>query len=787
MASGAAPVELVEQKRVPMAVLRSKLSPVVRRRPWLAASSALVLGLAILQPVAGAAVAATPVRALSAATTAAPLDNDTITPAELLGSPPVAAPDARNQPDVTVAAGTVSLDHTVDVAMVVPTEKSSVYNTFISDSAARDLVAKTGAYWKAQSNNQVTSLTVTHLGRYSTAVTCADLVSANSQPAMTYIWGTAALNFGHSLPNGDPDFGYYLAGTGHHLLVLVPDACGGAGIGSVGAPGVPVSAANGGVIMASMNGVNNLDIVAHEFGHNLGLQHSNIAVCPDASLSEGFLNTSTGTFTDGCADLPYEDAYDVMGAAYSYNGEANGTPTALNTSHKSRLNALADGEAQTITLDPGVRTQETSATIVTTGAVSGRRALVVTDPRTQQVYYVDYRGGTGSDAGSLYTRGLLASEGVDNGVRLLTTRSDFTSVVLLSPSSTSNTGHKLFLTAGQSLSTRSGGIRVVVQSIAGGAATVSVTLTASSVDRVFGDNRFATSAAISRANFAADAPVVYIANGLNFPDALSAAPVAGAANAPILLVTADSVPNVVQAELARLHPKKIVVLGSQNSVSDAAVAQVKAFAVDPAAPVVRLFGDDRFATSAAISAANFPLGAPVVYIANGLKFPDALSAAPVAGSAKAPILLVTADSIPAVVQAELDRLNPTSFVVLGSQNSVSDAVVAQLKGYTADPATPVVRLSGDDRFATSAAISAANFPLGAPVVYIANGFNFPDALSAAPVAGSKNAPILLVQPGGLPAAVQKEILRLKPTRFVVLGSQDSVGDAVVAQLNALIP
>ncbi|MCI4658390.1 cell wall-binding repeat-containing protein [Cryobacterium zhongshanensis] len=783
MTAGAAPVELVEQKRVPMTVLRSRFFPFVTRRRWLAASSTLVLGLTILQPVAGAAVAVTPVHAVSTAT-ADPLDNDTITPAELLGSPPLAAPDARTQLDVTVAAGTVSLDHTVDVALVVPAEKSSVYNTFISDSAARDLVAKTGAYWKAQSDNQVTSVTVTHLGRYSTAVTCADLQSADSRPAMTYIWGNAALNFGHSLPNGTPDFGYYLAGTGHHLLVLVPDACGGAGIGSVGAP---VSAANGGVIMASMNGVNNLDIVAHEFGHNLGLQHSNIAVCPDASMSEGFLDTSTGTFTDGCADLPYQDAYDVMGAAYSYNGEANAAPTALNTSHKFRLNALADGETQAITLDQGVRTQETSATIVTTGAVSGRRALVVTDPRTQQVYYVDYRGGTGSDAGSLYTRGLLASEGVDNGVRILTTRSDSTSVVLLSPSPTSSTGHKLFLTKGQSLSTRSGGIRVVVQSIAGGAATVTVTLTASSVDRLFGDDRFATSAAISRANFAANAPVVYIANGLNFPDALSAAPVAGAAKAPILLVTAGSVPNVIQAELARLHPKKIVVLGDQNSVSDAAVAQVTSFAADPAAPIVRLFGDDRFATSTAISAANFPLGAPVVYIANGLKFPDALSAAPVAGGAKAPILLVTADSIPPVIQAELDRLNPTSFVVLGSQNSVSDAVVGQLKGYTADPATPVVRLSGDDRFATSAAISAANFPLGATVVYIANGVNFPDALSAAPVAGAAKAPILLVQPGGLSSVVQTELRRLHPTRFVVLGGQNSVGDVVVAQLNALIP
>ncbi|MUN07081.1 hypothetical protein GLX25_08110, partial [Agromyces luteolus] len=46
------------------------------------------------------------------------------------------------------------------------------------------------------------------------------------------------------------------------------------------------------------------------------------------------------------------------------------------------------------------------------------------------------------------------------------------------------------------------------------------------------------------------------------------------------------------------------------------------------------------------------------------------------------------------------------------------------------------RISGADRYATSAAISAKSFEPGVPVVYIANGTNFPDALSGAPVAGA---------------------------------------------------
>ncbi|HYI50974.1 MAG TPA: cell wall-binding repeat-containing protein, partial [Microbacterium sp.] len=70
-------------------------------------------------------------------------------------------------------------------------------------------------------------------------------------------------------------------------------------------------------------------------------------------------------------------------------------------------------------------------------------------------------------------------------------------------------------------------------------------------------------------------------------------------------------------------------------------------------------------------------------------------------------------------------------------------------GVTALVATPaaaasaeVVRWSGPDRYATSAAISAKTFPGTVPVVFIASGQVFPDALSAAPAASRLGGPIL---------------------------------------------
>ncbi|MGV8897408.1 MAG: cell wall-binding repeat-containing protein, partial [Rhodoglobus sp.] len=208
--------------------------------------------------------------------------------------------------------------------------------------------------------------------------------------------------------------------------------------------------------------------------------------------------------------------------------------------------------------------------------------------------------------------------------------------------------------------------------------------------------------------------------------------------------------------------------------------------ISPAPPheaVQRLAGDDRFATSAAISAANFNPGVSTVYIANGYKFPDALSAAPVAGMNAAPVLLVTDDSIPAAVQAELTRLRPGRIVVLGSPATISENLMAAL---TTSTEGTVQRLAGDDRFATSAAISAANFNPGVSTVYIANGYKFPDALSAAPVAGMNAAPVLLVTDDSIPAAVQAELTRLRPGRIVVLGSPATISENLASILASFV-
>jgi len=97
----------------------------------------------------------------------------------------------------------------------------------------------------------------------------------------------------------------------------------------------------------------------------------------------------------------------------------------------------------------------------------------------------------------------------------------------------------------------------------------------------------------------------------------------------------------------------------------------------------RVFGADRYATAAALSASTFGTGLPVVFVATGAAFPDALSGGPAARITGGPLLLVAPGSLPGATTAELTRLRPGRIVVLGGPGAVSDGVVEALRVFTA--------------------------------------------------------------------------------------------------------
>jgi putative cell wall-binding protein len=306
-------------------------------------------------------------------------------------------------------------------------------------------------------------------------------------------------------------------------------------------------------------------------------------------------------------------------------------------------------------------------------------------------------------------------------------------------------------------------------------------VTASQVSRLAGSDRYATAAAISRDTFAAGVSVTYVATGQNFPDALAGAPAAAKANAPILLVTRDSVPAATATELRRLKPARIVVLGSSGVVGSGVARTLDGLT---AGSVSRLAGSDRYATAAAISRATFGAGVAVVYIATGQNFPDALGGGAAAGHQKGPVLLTPASSLPSVTATELSRLRPARIVILGASGVVSSHVADQLRHYSSN----VSRLSGDDRYATAVSVSRSTYgSAGADTVFVATGTKFPDGLAGGPTAAITPGPLLLVQPNALPSEVATELRRLDPGKVIVLGSSGVVSDAVVSAIDAALP
>jgi type VII secretion-associated serine protease mycosin len=303
--------------------------------------------------------------------------------------------------------------------------------------------------------------------------------------------------------------------------------------------------------------------------------------------------------------------------------------------------------------------------------------------------------------------------------------------------------------------------------------------TGKAAPRIWGADRYATATALSAATFTAGVPVVYIATGGTFPDALAGGPAARIKGGPILLALSGSIPDATRAELTRLKPAQIVVLGGPSAIADRVVTDLRAYT---AGTVSRVWGADRYATAASISAASFA-SAPVVYVATGENFPDALGAGAVAAAAKAPLLLVRGGSIPAETADELARLKPSTIVIVGSTGAVSTGVAAALAAHGA-----VTRISGPDRYASTAALSAASFPANGPgTVYVATGKVFPDGLTAGPIAGLRNGPLLLVPGTSLPGSVAAELKRLDPTNVVIVGGPEAITDNVRNQIRALWP
>lgn len=204
--------------------------------------------------------------------------------------------------------------------------------------------------------------------------------------------------------------------------------------------------------------------------------------------------------------------------------------------------------------------------------------------------------------------------------------------------------------------------------------------TAGPVSRVAGDGPFGMSAAISAEGWPSGAEVAFVVDGSDEGSAFPGAALAAAAGGPLLSVDPSSIPAEIAAELDRLDPERIVVLGDPDAVAHSVMEQLGEYSDGP---VTRVSGDRRFGMSAAISATGWSPAVDVVFVVNASDDASAISGAALAGTSGAPVLSVKESSIPAEIRAELDRLDPKRIVVLGTTEAVGAAVFAELEAFVA--------------------------------------------------------------------------------------------------------
>lgn len=272
--------------------------------------------------------------------------------------------------------------------------------------------------------------------------------------------------------------------------------------------------------------------------------------------------------------------------------------------------------------------------------------------------------------------------------------------------------------------------------------------------------------------------MVYLASGENFADALAGSARAASQDTPVLLVRPDRIPGATAAQLERLDPAGIVVLGGSGAVNDTVVQQAQAYTDGT---VTRLAGANRWETSAQI-ADTYPVGPETVYIASGADFPDALAGGATAGRLGVPLLLTDPEALPSAIVGALERLEPGRIVILGGPGAVSDDVRSELRDYTTGGVT---RIAGKDRYETSAHL-AHSAPTSPDRVFLATGGTFPDALSGSALAGMEGTAVLLTRDTAIPRPVRNGLDRLSGDSGVVLGGYTSVHSIVLDQLGRYV-
>lgn len=293
-----------------------------------------------------------------------------------------------------------------------------------------------------------------------------------------------------------------------------------------------------------------------------------------------------------------------------------------------------------------------------------------------------------------------------------------------------------------------------------------------SSNRLMGNDRYLTAIATSQKGWPNGADTAILTTGENFPDALSAAPLAQKYNAPILLTEYDNLTNDTLTELKRLKVKKVYILGGTGVISENIDNQLSSMGITP----VRMAGQDRYETAMLVAKeVGVKQG---IFVVSGLNFPDALSAAPIAAAKGMPIILVPANDLTAMQKDFFSKNKIPNTYIINGNNEISENIIQQLPGCEV--------ISGSNAYERNVnLINRFVDDLDLSNIYIATGRNFPDALAASALAQKGNNPIVLLDGDSIPSPLNTFLTNNAVSKMNILGGYSVIAYQTEKNLQAL--
>lgn len=254
----------------------------------------------------------------------------------------------------------------------------------------------------------------------------------------------------------------------------------------------------------------------------------------------------------------------------------------------------------------------------------------------------------------------------------------------------------------------------------------------SNFNRLAGQDRYGTSNAIVSQGWTQSKYAILV-NSQNFPDAITASPLAKQYNAPILLTDSNNLTDITKQKLQGLGVKNVFIIGGTGVVSSDIENTLKSMGISSK----RIWGQTRYDTS--INVAKELGSSKGVFIVNGEHYEDALAVAPIADKLQYPIVLVSQDSVPDIVKNYVNQVkaNNGEVIVIGGSDVLTDTIKNTL-----NPIKVYNQSSKYDR--NLALINDYKEQLDLSQVYIASDKGFADALSGSALAGMSGNPIILV-------------------------------------------